>query len=160
MVISSISMDLQGCEQRKWIEVVQGDISSRKLKIALFSGKAVWHAPEGTSVLIRYKKENGAWGEYDTMPDGSKAWEIVENILTISIAPQMVSTPGRVLLSAVFLNGEAVLNSFSVEIQVKENIKGADVRRLDEPYRCITGFLPGPDTAQEACLPDMKKSLK
>lgn len=149
MVISSISMDLQGCEQRKWIEVVQGDISSRKLKIALFSGKAGWHAPEGTSVLIRYKKENGAWGEYDTMPDGSKAWEIVENILTISIAPQMVSTPGRVLLSAVFLNGEAVLNSFSVEIQVKENIKGTDVRRLDEPYRCITGFLPGPDTAQE-----------
>jgi len=151
MVLDSISMDLLGREQTKWIEVIQGDVNSRRLKITLFTGKTAWHAPEDTAVLIRYRKDSGIWGEYDTMPDGSTAWEMAGNVLILSIAPQVISTPGPVQMSVLFLKNEAVLNSFSVEIRVRKNIKGPDSGHVNEAeaYRCVTGFLPAPDAAQE-----------
>lgn len=150
MVVDCISMDLLGHEPLKWVEMVQGDIHSRKLKMILFSGKKAWNPPEDTAVVIRYRKASGVWGEYDTMPDGSQAWELNGNTLTVSMIPQITSKPGVVMLSVVFLKEEAVLHSFSVEIRVRENIRGncsCDVDR-EEGYRYLTGFLPAPETGK------------
>lgn len=150
MIVDCISMDLLGHEPLRWVEMVQGDLYSRKLKIILYSGRKVWNVPEDTAVLIRYRKGNDVWGEYDTMPDGNVAWEADGNVLTLSIVPQITSAPGIVQLSVIFLKEEAVLNSFSVEIRVRKNIQGIDSCRVDREagYRCVTGFLPAPETGK------------
>lgn len=151
MILDCISMDLLGHEPVKWVEMVQGDFLSRKLRIALYSGGTVWQVPEDTAVVIRYRRKNGIWGEYDTMPDGTPAWEVSGNMLTLTLVPQVVSMAGTVLLSVVFLKNEMILNSFSVELRIKKNIKGKGRNFVNEgdSYRCITGFLPTPDRAKE-----------
>lgn len=146
MVVHKLTMDLLGHKKTNWVEVIQGDCGSRSLEITLYAGKLPWEIPESVSVLIRYLKHNGKWGEYDTLPDGTKAWDITGNVLKLRLAPQVAETQGTVLLSAIILKEEKILNTCSVEIRVKPNLKGGVLfnRENGENYRNITGFVPAP----------------
>lgn len=150
MVVHTLSMDLQGHENTKWVDVVQGDHKSRRLKVLLYSGKLPWQIPEETAVLIRYKKQNGDWGEYDALRDGTKAWEASGNALMLQLVPEILEDPGVVMLSVVILQEERILNSFPVEIRVQKNMQDSDSKKIRDtgPYFCVTGFLPAPQTGE------------
>ena len=100
------------------VSVPQNDGDCRVLELELFAGGEPWHVPEGTSVRLHYIKADGTGGAYDTLEDGSAAWSVNGNLLTISLVPQMFSVEGNLAAKVEFLQGEKRLNTFAFWIRV------------------------------------------
>lgn len=149
-ILHKLEMDLEIKAPTPWLELPQGDVNTRKIRFLLTTNQLPWKVPEDAAVLIRFRKPDGTEGEYDTMPDGTQAWEAVEDTLTIALAPQILSCPGAVMLYASIRKEENVLNTFGVEIRVRIADEDGKENRIDrsEDYFHITRILPGPVTAQ------------
>ena len=159
IITHKILMDLETKEPTKWIEIPQGEVNTRKIRLVLTADHQPWMIPEKAVVLIRYKKSNGTEGEYDTLPDGNLAWTAKGNMLTITLAPQVLTSMGRVQLYASIQIDDQILNTFPVELYVRECL-GADTERIDasEDYFYTTRVMPGPDYAevgQFICVADV-----
>ena len=143
---SKLQMDLTKDTSPAAIQVMQDDRYSRNVELSLFSGGDSWIIPDGVSVLIRYSKADGTGGTYDTMPDGSTAWFAAENILTVALAPQVLTVPGPVTLTISLLQDHIQISLFSIFLNVKPvaNARFAE----SEDYFHVAEFLPAPDTAQ------------
>lgn len=120
-VTTKLRIDLQKKTLQPEIDAVQGDAYSRFLELSLYSGAAVWNVPEGTLVAIRYSKEDHTNGYYDTMPDGTSAWSIHDNVVTVQLAPQMLTIPGIVLTQIELLCGTTLIATFALKIRVEAN---------------------------------------
>lgn len=122
IITHKLEMDLaeRGTVQR--IEVVQGDCNSRVLELTLLSGGEAWTVPEDASVRLRYCKSDGTRGIYDTLPDGSCAWTAEENVVTVALAPQVLTAAGLVLAQVELIHGADVLATFAVPIGVERNL--------------------------------------
>ena len=118
IITSKLKMDLTQHTAIPMIHAVQDDRYSRYLELSLFSAGAPWPVPEDASVRVRYSKSDGKGGEYDTLPDGSCAWSKAENVLTIALAPQVLTVPGPVRLSVVLLQGHRRLSTFTILVRV------------------------------------------
>lgn len=113
------------------IDVVQNDQNSRTVKIGLYAGGTPWEIPSGVSAVIRYSKPDNTSGLYDTMPDGSKAWGASGNILTVRLAPQVLTVPGVVMASAALVSDANVLGTFSFRVNVDQDPAAGDVISSD-----------------------------
>lgn len=138
-------MDLTQPDILPEVHLVQDDRYSRNVELLLYSNGIAFTLPEGCSALIRYTKPDGKTGTYDTMPDGSPAWSIQDNVLTLRLAPQVCTTPGKVTLMATLFSGDGELSSFSICLNVLARPRGI---RDSRDYINITGFLPQPAPAQ------------
>ena len=114
-------MDLAKPDRFLSIHAVQGDTYSRNLNICLYDGMHPWNIPEGTMAAVRYAKPDHTKGYYDTLPDGTSAWEIQENLLTIRLAPQMLTVPGNVKAQIELIRGTHILSTFSLTVFVEPN---------------------------------------
>lgn len=140
-----LDFNLQGTTPR--IQAVQGDLYTRMVEISLYSQKAPWEIPEGTTVLIRYRKPDRTVGYYDTLPNGDAAYSLQGNAVTIAIAPDVLILPGDVSVIVSLVHGEQVLSAFEILLEVQPN---HGTGALSEGAgSCISGMLPGPKTAQE-----------
>lgn len=142
MKMKSISMDLQQSKTIPVVEAVQGDIWSRDLEVHLFSNKEPYRIPENTAILIRYRKADRTGGEYDTLPDGSPAWKVRGNVLTITLSDQALTFPGQVMLTVSLIWKEKQLNSFPIELYVYPNAHTECA--ASEDYFNFSGFLVAP----------------
>ena len=149
-IIHKINMDLEQKGPTKWIEVPQGEVNTRKIRLLLTANYRPWSIPEEAVVLVRYRKPDGTEGEYDTLPDGTQAWHAEKNVLTISLTPQVLTVVGSVALYASLRLDNQILNTFVVDIRVRASEVGDSADRIDasEDYFYMTRVLPGPDTAQ------------
>ena len=145
IITNAQTIDLKKYNTTKTIYAVQDDKYSRNLELTLLSGGDPWEIPEDISVLIRYSKADGTGGVYDTMPDESPAWSATDNILTIALAPQVLTTPGPVSLSVTLLRGQTQLNTCSIYISVAEAVN-AQISESKE-YIHVHGLLPAPAIA-------------
>ena len=102
------------------MDAVQGD-TARILELALYAGASEWNLPEGTRVQLRFRKPDGTGGVYDTLPDGSCAYEISGNKVTLALAPQVLTVPGEVEFQAVLLWGAGELATFTIRIHVQKD---------------------------------------
>lgn len=150
MVIThKLSMDLERNVQNQWIEMPQGNVNTRNVRLVLTVNGLPWDIPEGAAALICYRKPDGTSGEYDTLPDGTSAWSSDGNKLTIALAPQVLAAAGTVWMQVRLLQGDRVLNTFPVEIRVRGAIvDGADRIDASEDYFYVANVLPGPVCAQ------------
>lgn len=139
IITTNITMDLSRRGPTQVISAVQDDRYSRNIAMALTCGSVAWEPPEGTTVQVRYRKPDGTGGSYDTLPDGTPAWTIDGSTLTIALAPQVCTVPGRVTLTAALVQGETQLHTFVVGIDVQPN-PGLQV--TSENYYKIAGALP------------------
>lgn len=156
-VIHKLEMDLEIKAPMQWLELPRGDVNTRKIRFLLTANQMPWTMPENAAVLIRYCKPDGTGGEYDTLPDGTVAWEALDNTLTVALAPQVLATAGVVILYAVIRLEDMVLNTFAVEIRVRAPEDGKRIDR-SEDYFYITRVMPGPDSAeidQYLCVADV-----
>lgn len=146
IVTNQIKMDLleNGCVPV--IGAVQNDRYCRNLELALFCGTEGWAVPEGAEIIVRYSKADGTGGEYDTLPDGSIAWSALENVLTVALAPQVLTAPGPVKLSVSVCVGDAQVTTFAVMLNVQAQV-GAEVTESGD-YYCVPRFVPAPESAQ------------
>lgn len=139
IITTNITMDLSRRGPEQVISAVQDDRYSRNIAMVLTSGGVAWEPPEGTTAQIRYRKPDGTGGSYDTLPDGTPAWTIEGSTLTVALAPQVCTVPGRMTLTAALVQGETQLHTFVLGIDVQPN-PGLQV--TSENYYKIAGALP------------------
>ena len=132
-------MDLDQKQNTGRVDVVQGDKYSRNIEFTFMYNGSAWQIPDGTTAIVRYKKPDATGGNYDTLPDGSTAYQINGNVLTVALAPQVCTVPGQVQLSVGLINGNAEINTFSVNIIVQPN-PGAEYQ--SEDYIRLSGYVP------------------
>ena len=123
-VTKKIRIDLAnqgGLDFLSTIHAVQGDAYSRLVAFELYNGGEKYTPPEGTTAIVRYRKEDGTRGNYDVLPDGSSAYTINGNMLTVALAPQLCIVPGLVQLAVGLISGNAEINTFSVRLVVQPN---------------------------------------
>lgn len=146
IVTHQLTIDLLERKSIPQIEATQNDRLSRKMAVSLLSGERTWQVPQYASVVIRYYRSDGTGGEYDTLPDGSKAWYSEGNTLHLTMAPQVFEVPGNVMISPMILQADKILTVFSVVVTVHPLIQGEPGSA--EPFSSITGFLPAPESAE------------
>lgn len=123
-VTKTIRLDLAnpgGLDFLSTVHVVQGDAYSRLVTFDLYSNGEKYMPPEGTTAIVRYKKSDDTGGNYDVLPDGSAAYTINGNTLTVTLAPQVCIVPGLVQLAVGLILGNAEINTFSVRVVVQPN---------------------------------------
>lgn len=123
-VLKSLSIDLSEKQNQPVVYAVQGDKNARKIKFILFQNGLSLSVDTVDQVLISYQKPDGHGGVYDTLEDGTLAYEFdsyAHNSVTITMAKQVLTTPGNVLLIASFISGNSVMSTFNVIVNVEEN---------------------------------------
>ena len=140
-----LEIDLAGQAAIPRVDVVEGDQYVRQLELSLLCGGESWEIPEDAHAVIRYWKADGTGGEYDTLPDGSPACSVSGNVLTVELAPQVLTCPGNGMLSVVLTQGDARISTFSILIQVHGAIS---VGLESENFFCYDGLIPAPENAE------------
>ena len=146
IITNKLKMDLQNPGATPIVHTVQNDSYSRNLEITVLSGNRPFVFPDTVSVIIRYRKSDGKGGEYDTLPDGTPAWWIKGNLLTIALAPQVLTVPGSVVLSVTLIENEKHLSVFPIQIAVQP-VAHANIAKSQD-YFYVTNFLTAPASAK------------
>lgn len=103
------------------VYAVQGDQNTRILELALYANGVVWPVPDDATIAVRYRKPDGSRGYYDTLPDNTPACSVTENIVSVMLAPQMLTVAGFVEAQLEIISGTDILGTFSVNISVAAN---------------------------------------
>jgi hypothetical protein len=118
LITHDIRLDLVSPGILPPVAVVQGDTNTRQVRIELYAAGQPWEPPAGAYVVARYSKSDGTTGRYDTLPDGSQAWEIDGNAVTMILCPQMLTVPGKVHTQLSIIDGEQELSTFTITVDV------------------------------------------
>lgn len=120
-IIQKIKIDLLKPGVRPVVNVMQSDVNSRVIEIALYANSVAWEIPDGASFSVAYKKPDGTSGLYDTLPDGTSASFAKGNVLSIRLAPQMLTVPGDVASSVAIFSSDQKISTFPVVVNVVQN---------------------------------------
>lgn len=144
------NMELTGRGRPYQIHAKQGDTNTRVVEISLYANNTPFQPPNGTKFVVRFRKQDGTSGMYDTMPDGTTPAATVEaNLLTVNLAPQMLTCPGKVQCDVALVNGTEVLATFDFWLIVDPSpSEGTDtgsqnyyrVQTLDELNAVLDSF--------------------
>lgn len=77
------------------LRMVQGDSNTRTIEATLWDGAQPYAVPDGSSVMVRFRKPDGTGGLYDTTESGSPI-TFTGNDVTAPVATQMLAVPGEV----------------------------------------------------------------
>lgn len=146
IVTHKLTLDLTRAGVPPRIDVSQDDRYTRDLEIRLLSGGAPFCPPEGCSLLIRYEKPDRVGGSYDALPDGTSAWKLEGNVLTVALAPQVCTVPGTVRMVISFLRNTGQISCFDLLLDVHRLPKGI---KPSKEYINVMGFVPQPAKAAE-----------
>lgn len=122
MITHKLEMDLQQRSNVQRIEVVQGDRNARQMELTLLSGGCPWAIPEDVRVNLRYCKADGTGGWYSQWPEGVDCWNFQENVLTVLLAPPVMTAEGMVFLQIELEQDEDLLATFAVQVYVERNV--------------------------------------
>ncbi len=139
IVTKRIAFDLTQMGAPNSVYAVQDDRSSRKIEIEIFENGVPWAPPDGSNVVISYRKPDGKGGIYDTLPDGSVAYTIAGNVVSVVLAPQVCTVPGVVKFTVGFLEGQQSLYAFHIDLNVQPN---PGVLADSEDFYKVSGILP------------------
>lgn len=144
------NMELTGRGRPYQIHAKQGDTNTRVVEISLYANNTPFQPPVGTKFVVRFRKQDGTSGMYDTMPDGTTPAATAEaNLLTVNLAPQMLTCPGKVQCDVALVNGTDVLATFDFWLIVDPSpSEGTDtgsqnyyrVQTLDELNAVLDSF--------------------
>lgn len=119
IVTHKLNMDLVRRGIKEVINAVQSDTYCRDLQITVTAGGVAVEFPEDVTVRGSYRKADGTRGIYDTMPDGrTAAGSVAGNVVTLSLAPQLLTAAGVAELAVQLISGETMLNVFPVAVDV------------------------------------------
>ena len=119
IVTHKLNMDLVRRGITEVINAVQTDTYCRKVEITVTAGGVAVEFPEDVTVRGSYRKADGTRGIYDTMPDGqTAAGSVAGNVVTLSLAPQLLTAAGVAELAVQLISGEKLLNVFPVAVDV------------------------------------------
>lgn len=146
VVKHKIKMDLAKPARMPKIDVVQLDQFTRQLELSLYSNGESWTIPEDISVIIYFVRSDGTGGEYDTLSNGSQAWEVSGNVLTVDIAPPVMSQSGPVVMALDLIQGENRISTFNVLLDVLQTLSQSYTPSDEEVL--LQAFIPMPQSAE------------
>ncbi len=122
-VIHKLTVHLDDRHLIPCIDAVQGDASTRVLELTLLSEDKAWTVPTGTVVSVAYRKGDGTSGWYDALPDGTPACSFSGNVITATLAPQVLTAPGAVQVAVVLCKPDTLeqLAVFPLTVEVTKN---------------------------------------
>lgn len=118
IITTKIRTDLVHPSVPVTVYAVQGDQNTRILELALYANGAAWPVPDDATFAVRYRKPDGTKGYYDTLPDSRSACFVTGNIVSVMLAPQMLTVAGFVEAQLEIISGTDILGTFSVNISV------------------------------------------
>lgn len=122
-IITPIRIDMQRTARPPEIYAKQGDACTHKVQIELCDGGAYWQINTRHATAIRFCKRDGTGGIYNKLPDGSDAYEfpavIPTDTIIITLAPEVLTCPGDVLVDVAFSSGVEVLATFNFVVHVQ-----------------------------------------
>lgn len=118
IITHKIKADLIAPGPKAVITAVQTDAYCRKVEITVTAGGVAVEFPEDVTVRGSYRKADGTRGIYDTMPDGNPAGSVAGNVVTLSLAPQLLTAAGTAELAVQLISGETLLNVFPIQVNV------------------------------------------
>ena len=139
IITHKLSLDLVKGGTVPKINAVQYDKYGRHIELSLFADGVSWTIPSGVSVVIHYVGADGICGSYDTLADGTAAYTITKNRVTIALAPQVCAVGGITRLSVCLMKGSTELNTVSILVHVQGSVQS------DFPsgaYYRLSGVLP------------------
>ena len=156
-VTSNITLDLRRPDStRSCVYAKTGD--SRSVEAALYDGGEPWAAPSGATVVIRFRKPDKTGGIYDRLPSGATAYTIATDqdtggtVVTATLAPQMLTCPGLVVVDMVIISGSDAVATFSWRVDVQWSpMDGVDTTSQDYyNYQTLAQINRGIAAAQAA----------
>lgn len=141
MVVNyDIDMDLANPGETQRIQMKQGDVMSRCIYINLLENGKAWKADTGMSAVIRYCAQDPdgmvtGHGLYDTLEDGSPAYMLVGNLLSVTPVAAMTARPGLVKVDVLLAEGAKMLATFNFEIYVHRAPNGGTRAENGNYYR-------------------------
>ena len=139
IAITKVKMDLLGGDGKTVIHAVQGDTGTRAVELDMYVGEENWHIPEGVSALARYSKNDGTGGTYDTLSDGTPAFSVLDHLIYLTLAPEILATPGVAEIQVTLYQQQKKLTTFSLYLQIHE--KAGMVENKPESYVNMTQWL-------------------
>lgn len=145
-ITQKLKVDLTRRMVTPLVDAVQGD-SGRWLEIELLADGKTWTIPDDTQVMVRYCNAAGGGGTYDALEDGTCAWSILSNKLTVALASAVCAVPGDTHLQVTMMRSGVQISVFAVIIRVQ---RGATAVQENGDYTNLESWL----NAQHRCLPD------
>ena len=104
------------------IDAMQYDTDTRSIEFSLFSGSDPWPVPIDVSVAVGYKTKENTMGFYDKLSNGLPAIKVIDNTITVILAQEMLTVPGRVEACLILSNENLdQLKTFPFYIRVTES---------------------------------------
>ncbi len=106
---------------------VVGDSGARILEFELLEGGREWTIPEGVRPALGFRSDGGYSGEYDTMPDGTDAFEIEGNRVRMRLVDQITAAAGSVRMMLVLRSEQMEqASSFPFFVSIAQGIPGVE----------------------------------
>lgn len=136
------------------LQATQDDSISRVLQLHLKENGRPWPVPKDATVLVHFRKSDRTGGVYDTLPDGSAAWQIRGCEILATLAPQVLTAAGDTTVGITLVKGSSRLTVATLLLHV---IPCPGFAGISESYSYVSAFLPQPATASPGQLLQVKE---
>lgn len=103
------------------LDALQGD-SCRALVIHFVAGETAWEIPADAEVFLQYCCADGTGGTFDALSDGTSAYSVNGDALTINLVPQLCAVAGHTQLQVTLCSGDTQLTTFPIVIRVSPQV--------------------------------------
>lgn len=114
VVAKTFDVDLVRLEVPPTWACMQGDANSRAICYRLYADGLSYEIPSGVSLRIAYEKADKTSGVYSQLPDGSSAYEISGNTVTIRLIEDISAKSGMALVQPILYDSDNVVITVNV----------------------------------------------
>lgn len=123
VVMKTFDVDLVRLEVPPTWACMQGDANSRAICYRLYADGLSYEIPSGVSLRIAYEKADKTSGVYSQLPDGSSAYEISGNTVTIRLIEDISAKSGMALVQPILYDSDGnTLGIWYTEIVVRRGV--------------------------------------
>lgn len=123
VVTKTFDVDLVRLEVPPTWACMQGDANSRAICYRLYADGSNYEIPSGVSLRIAYEKADKTSGVYSQLPDGSSAYEISGNTVTIRLIEDISAKSGMALVQPILYDSDGnTLGIWYTEIIVRRGV--------------------------------------
>lgn len=130
-LIQTISMDfaVHGVAPRVFGK--QDDSLSRLVRISLSNNGVAWAIPSDAIFMLRYRTPSGGVGLYDTLPDGSSAFSVAGNAVTVALVDQIFAAAGVAECDLRIISDGAGASTWTFLVEVDRGPTGDNIVSSD-----------------------------
>ena len=121
LLTKEVTMNLNFREKPIVLDVQQGD-SGRALMIHFAAGETAWEIPADADIILQYCCADGTGGIFDSLPDGTSAYSVDGETLTVCLIPQLCAVAGCTKLQVTILSSGMQISTFPVELRVAPQV--------------------------------------